>query len=386
MGEQRARCCFGGQNGGQETNQPMKYSRPRALYLIARDTGRNAVNSLRFRGANRVCYHVETVDWSIEDDGMYVTEHLSSKIGHPAGISYSPFGVVGQTLHFGDVYLVDRLPDRLFKIVSKTNNLVVTFYHLEPDDDRLKMLRDRIDQIDFVHTSCTITRDALVENGIPDSMIRIVPIGVDTELFRPLPKSEVSPLRERLDIPEGVTLVGSFQKDSHGWGDSTKPKLVKGPDVLVEVARHLNRDEDVYFLLLGPSRGYVKSKFDEYGIPYTHLYIQDYAEVPKYYNLLDLYLITSRSEGGPKAIPEGLATGTPLVTTRVGMAPDILTTGHDGYVVDVENTSALVTRARELIRHPDRRQQFSENGLETAKSLSWPEITEELYEKIYKRE
>lgn len=364
----------------------MKYSIPHALYLIARDTGRNALDSLRFREADRVCYHVETVDWSIEDDGMYVTNHLSSGLGVPASTTYSPFAVFGQTLHFGDIYLADRLPKPLFNFVSKTNHVVVTFYHLEPDDNRIDTLLDRLDQIDVVHTSCTITRDALVENGIPESMIRVVPIGVDTELFRPLPEPKVSPLRRRLGIPDDVTLIGSFQKDSPGWDDSTEPKLIKGPDILVEAAQRLHREEEVYFLLLGPARGYVTSKFDEYGIPYTHVYLEDYTEIPKYYNLLDLYLITSRSEGGPKAIPEGLATGTPLVSTRVGMAPDILTSGYDGYVVDVEDTDAIVAQARDLIRHQHRRERFSKNGLETSKSLSWPEITKELYEKIYAQE
>ncbi len=43
--------------------------------------------------------------------------------------------------------------------------------------------------------------------------------------------------REAFDIPESAFVVGSFQKDGVGWGDGLEPKLIKGPDVLLAVAR-----------------------------------------------------------------------------------------------------------------------------------------------------
>ena len=44
----------------------------------------------------------------------------------------------------------------------------------------------------------------------------------------------------------------------------------------------------------------------------------------KLYNILNLYLVTSRVEGGPQAIFECALTKTPILSTRVGVAPEVL--------------------------------------------------------------
>ena len=40
--------------------------------------------------------------------------------------------------------------------------------------------------------------------------------------------------RKRLGIPQTAVVIGSFQKDGNGWGEGKEPKLIKGPDVLLE--------------------------------------------------------------------------------------------------------------------------------------------------------
>ena len=50
----------------------------------------------------------------------------------------------------------------------------------------------------------------------------------------------------------------------------------------------------------------------------------DILLVNKLYNILDLYLVTSRIEGGPQAILECALTKTPILSTDVGVASEIL--------------------------------------------------------------
>ena len=52
-------------------------------------------------------------------------------------------------------------------------------------------------------------------------------------------------------------------------------------------------------------------------------------------------LVTSRQEGGPKTVLESLATGIPLVTTRVGQATDLVADGDNGLLADVDDVAAL---------------------------------------------
>jgi len=50
----------------------------------------------------------------------------------------------------------------------------------------------------------------------------------------------------------------------------------------------------------------------------------DEEQLNELYNLLDLYIVSSRIEGGPQAILECAATKTPIVSTDVGIASEIL--------------------------------------------------------------
>ena len=90
-------------------------------------------------------------------------------------------------------------------------------------------------------------------------------------------------------------------------------------------------------LLTGPSRGYVKNRLDKSKIQYRHDMLQDVNSLVDYYNVIDLYIITSREEGGPKALLESLACGVPLVSTKVGMVPDLIVHNENGYLVDLED-------------------------------------------------
>ena len=77
-------------------------------------------------------------------------------------------------------------------------------------------------------------------------------------------------------------------------------------------------------LLTGPSRGYLVSALNKADIKFKHFEVDNYLDVPFYYHALDLYLITSREEGGPKGLIEALASGVPVVSTPVGMCVDLL--------------------------------------------------------------
>ncbi len=77
---------------------------------------------------------------------------------------------------------------------------------------------------------------------------------------------------------------------------------------------------ELFVLLTGPARGYVRRELERLAIPYRHVFAKDRAELARAYHALDVYVVASRQEGGPKAVLEALASGVPLVTTRVGQA------------------------------------------------------------------
>ena len=88
----------------------------------------------------------------------------------------------------------------------------------------------------------------------------------------------------------------------------------------------------------------MRQGLERLGIPYVHLTARSRPELARAYHALDVYLVTSRQEGGPKAALEATAAGVPLVTTRVGQVPEIVEDGRTALVVDVEDVEALAAQ------------------------------------------
>ena len=103
-------------------------------------------------------------------------------------------------------------------------------------------------------------------------------------------------------------------------------------------------------------------------------HIKDPNQVANYYKASDLYLITSREEGGPKSILESMACGVPLISTKVGMAEDIIIDGQNGYLVDIEDVDTIYNRACTLIENQELSLKFINSGLKTVKEYDWVNI------------
>jgi glycosyltransferase involved in cell wall biosynthesis len=181
---------------------------------------------------------------------------------------------------------------------------------------------------------------------------------------------------ERFGLPDSAFVVGSFQKDGVGWGEGTEPKLIKGPDVLLAVAERLrDRVPDTWFLLTGPSRGFVRAGLERLGVSYRHALLDDVDAVAEAYAAIDVCLVTSRDEGGPRAVLESMATGVPLVTTRVGQAADLVEHGVNGWMVDVDDVDALVAAVEQVAgSSSDELARLRKEGRRTAEESSYPAL------------
>jgi len=204
---------------------------------------------------------------------------------------------------------------------------------------RLRQLHERVHRIQVSHTEM---RDVVLGSGIAAEKVFLIPIGINLSFFTMQTGGSRRSARVRLGIPETAVVVGSFQKDGVGWGDGCEPKLVKGPDVLLKTVELLKPHvPEVFVLLAGPARGYVKSGLERLGVRYRHIYLRHYPEIGQLYQALDVYIAASRQEGGPKAVLESMASGVPLVTTRVGQAMDLVRHGENGWMVEVEDAEGL---------------------------------------------
>ena len=197
-------------------------------------------------------------------------------------------------------------------------------------------------------------------------------------------KKKIIKLKKIYNLPNNHIIIGSFQKDGNGWGEGNSPKYIKGPDILCEVLKKISKEYKIHILLSGPARGYVVNFLKKNNIKFSHFYINKHEEMNDLYNLLDLYLVTSREEGGPLSIPETLACGVPIITSRVGMADEFIKNDYNGYIVDIGNIEDYFKKFEKLIKlNKEELTNLKDNAIMTSKELSWKKIANTYLEQIH---
>ncbi len=169
--------------------------------------------------------------------------------------------------------------------------------------------------------------------GLP---VVFAPYAVDSSVFRPLPPDDpaLAAMHRRVAAPQGAFLVGNFHRDTEMSGC---PKEQKAPEVFLKIVLAARKQGvPVYPVLAGPRRHWLRSAFQSEGVRCAFigdetLRADDYpanilprSELNLLYNLIDLYLIPSRWEGGPHSVLEAAAAGCPLLSTPVGVSRDLL--------------------------------------------------------------
>ena len=212
-----------------------------------------------------------------------------------------------------------KIPKKYLK--SKT--VVCSIHHLEKKDYSGKPLKEfykRDKYVDFYHT---ISEKSKIEiQKLTSKKIVSIPFWINENIFFPIENK--SNLRSKYNIQENSFIIGSFQRDTEGK-DLKSPKLIKGPDRFVEIVKSFTlNNENIVVLLSGYRRQYVIKKLEEQNINYIYVEMVDFEILNELYNCLDLYIVSSRIEGGPQAILECGITKTPIISTDVGVASEIL--------------------------------------------------------------
>jgi glycosyltransferase involved in cell wall biosynthesis len=288
----------------------------------------------------------EGVGWSIDHD-LHALGRLAASLGVTIADRRLLGASEGQAAFYGSQFTLLREPWS-----TPRHALATAYFHGRPGtpgmpefDEAYRVLSERHADIERLQVSHAEMEDVVLSTGIDPAKVFRIPIGVDLPLFVVATAESRAAAREALGIARDAFVVGSFQKDGVGFARGNEPKLVKGPDVLVDaLARAHARVPELHVLLTGIARGYVQDALDRLGIPWTRRTVDRYEEIPSLYRAVDVAVVSSRQEGGPKAVLESMAAGVPLVSTRVGQAPDLVVDGVNGWLVDVEDVEALADR------------------------------------------
>ena len=177
----------------------------------------------------------------------------------------------------------------------------------------------------------SLQRDYLHQRELTKTVV--IPHGYNESVFTP---------KKSLKKMDGTLRLGVFSK--------RYTNNFKGDDYIAELWRRLPA-ERFSFLFIGENRYLSQAEADFYGfsscfyerIPY-HLYNEMYHSI-------DALLVPSYWEGGPANLPEAAATLTPILSRRVGMAPDAIEDGINGFFIgdDIEKDCELLIRLADNI-------------------------------------
>jgi len=213
-------------------------------------------------------------------------------------------------------------------------------------------------------------RDRVVELGVAPERVLVQHNGVDGERFR-IRDSQAA--RKRLGLaPERrlVTFVGNLVHE-------------KGVDVLIEAMGELRGPgDDTLDLALVGAGGMaetLRQRADALGIGQRVRFCgrRPHEEIADWITAADLFCLPSRREGCPNVVLEALASGRPVVASRVGGLPELVT-DESGVLVPSENPSALADGLRAALE----RAWQPEALRATVPCLSWDEFGRTLHETL----
>ncbi|MGG5599554.1 glycosyltransferase family 4 protein [Myroides sp. C8-3] len=212
----------------------------------------------------------------------------------------------------------------------------------------------------YISISSTIT-DNLKNNGVALDKIVEIPNGVDIDRFSKLTTNTKEELYAKFDLSKKLTV--SY------IGGLTENKRVY--ELVVAIGELVKEGLDMQLLLVGPDRSgadKIKEKIFEYidseNISDFVKYFPHTSEPEVFYNLSDIYVLNSRSEGMPNSLLEAMSCELACIVTPVSGSKDLITDGFNGLYVD-GSVEDLKEKLRKIIFDSDMRCLFGKQARST---------------------
>jgi glycosyltransferase involved in cell wall biosynthesis len=189
--------------------------------------------------------------------------------------------------------------------------------------------------------------------GRPERYV-VLHSGIDAEKYR-TPRKERGAVRRELGFDDSHTVVGTVA--------CLKPQ--KAPlDFLHAAAAAHERKADLRFFIAGDGelRPRLEARILELGLQRVVRLLGWRRDVADLLHAMDIFLLTSRFEGLPRAVLQAMAAGVPVVATAVDGTPEVVRDGASGLLVPPSAPEAAARRLLELAEDEALRRRCVEQG------------------------
>jgi glycosyltransferase involved in cell wall biosynthesis len=227
----------------------------------------------------------------------------------------------------------------------------------------------------FFGVSLDIARDVARYGIAPPHRIAVVPNGIDPAAIQD--RAGRDEVRRELGIPLDAPVVGTLGRLSE----------VKRQDLLISgFAKFRQRVPGAHLMLVGdgPMLGPLKKQVEELGLESCVHFAGYQASPGRYLHAMDLFVLTSESEGMPLAVLEAWAAGLAVVASRVGGLPEFIDHGRNGLLYTFGDEEALVDSMAQLMENRQEAERLAGAGLQLVQSQYTLQRTAETYDAAYR--
>ncbi|MBW6503933.1 glycosyltransferase family 4 protein [bacterium] len=218
-------------------------------------------------------------------------------------------------------------------------------------------------------------QEGLLRDGVVPERIHYIPNFIDPYKFYPAAAEGKDRVKERLGIASRTLVLCSSR---------LVPR--KGIEYLLDAWRDtIPGFPDARLLLLGdgPLRNSLEASSARLGISGTARFAGRVDNVPEYLRAADLFVLPSLQEGLPNALLEAMASGAPIVATRIGGVVDIVDDGVDALLVNPEDPKGLAEAIGTMLRNKPMRERFSAAAIRKIADAYCIESRVERYKNLY---
>ena len=204
-----------------------------------------------------------------------------------------------------------------------------------------EQIRWAAQEADALITVSESLKKSLVGLGVRQEKIAVLRNGVEIGLFMPLERRQI---RSKLGIDRfAILCVGGLIP-------------LKGHNIAIDALAQLP-DCELLIIGAGPMRTQLERRVSELGVEERVRFLGEIAHrnLPQYYNAADVMVLMSEREGWANVILESLACGTPVISTDVGGASEIIRDRVAGRLLRDRNPNALALEITALRSDPPTR-------------------------------
>jgi L-malate glycosyltransferase len=242
------------------------------------------------------------------------------------------------------------------------------------DRSYLPITRYGLQQSDGVTAVSKFLQKATIETFDFDE-IEVIPNFICPCHYKRLPAN--SPLREEL-APNGEKLlvhVSNF-------------RAVKRPIDCVEILAKVKKKGGKARLVMvgdGPERSACAYRAEQLGVQDDTVFVGKQANIPEYMGIADVFLLPSELESFGLAALEAEACEVPVVATRIGGIPEVVTDGETGFLSDIGDTEKMSDDVMKFLKDEEMRESFGARARDLAVTRYGSELVIPQYIKFYEQ-